>query len=180
MRSRWEERELAEAKMDEPVTITERQLRTLTLGARAGLFAILLAVAATGLATWSLLRGPRESAAPPQTASASMTDTGVAQAAPSPAVTPAGTPAAAAAQPVASATQAAQQTAPVTPAVKPTATAAKTTVARVKTPRASKPARGSVETPVSMPATSLTPDPTPAPAGITPVAPSTSKPDSAR
>src|SRR3989442_11478782 len=51
MRNRWEDT----ADIDEPITLTERQLRSLRLGARAGLFALVLALAATGLAGWSTL-----------------------------------------------------------------------------------------------------------------------------
>lgn len=55
MRNRWEDR--ANDGLDEPVSITERQLRSLKRGARAGAFGILLALVAGGLAGWSLLGG---------------------------------------------------------------------------------------------------------------------------
>ena len=54
MRSRWE----GGTDLDEPATITERQLRSLRRGARAGVLAILLALVSAGAAGWSLLMGP--------------------------------------------------------------------------------------------------------------------------
>ncbi|TMQ62595.1 MAG: hypothetical protein E6K77_06885 [Candidatus Eisenbacteria bacterium] len=54
MRNRWE----GAADLDEPATITERQLRSLRRGARAGVLAILLALVATVAAGWSVLMGP--------------------------------------------------------------------------------------------------------------------------
>jgi hypothetical protein len=54
MRSRYED--TADDGLDEPVTITERQLRSLKRGARIGLFAMFLAIIATGLAGWNSLR----------------------------------------------------------------------------------------------------------------------------
>jgi hypothetical protein len=58
MRRRYEEEEDDDDdKLDEPVAITGRQLRSLTRSARAGLFGLILGVAATGLAVWSLFAG---------------------------------------------------------------------------------------------------------------------------
>lgn len=54
MRSRWE----GGTDLDEPANITERQLRSLRRGARAGMLAILLALVSVGAAGWSLLMGP--------------------------------------------------------------------------------------------------------------------------
>jgi hypothetical protein len=54
MRSRWE----GGLDLDEPANITERQLRSLRRGARAGVLAILLALVSVGVAGWSLLMGP--------------------------------------------------------------------------------------------------------------------------
>jgi len=54
MRSRWE----GGTDPDEPVTITERDLRSLRRGARAGRLAMLLALVAAVAAGWSLLMGP--------------------------------------------------------------------------------------------------------------------------
>lgn len=62
MRSRWEERERAEAAIDEPVTITERELRSLKRGATLGLCGLILAVMAAGLAAWTLVEGPQGTA----------------------------------------------------------------------------------------------------------------------
>src|SRR5690349_12195746 len=55
MRSRWEDN--ADEALDEPVTITERQLRALKRSAKLGMFAMPLAVIALGLGVWSLLGG---------------------------------------------------------------------------------------------------------------------------
>ena len=54
MRNRWE----GSADLDEPATITERQLRSLRRGARAGVLAILLALVSAVAAGWTLLMGP--------------------------------------------------------------------------------------------------------------------------
>ncbi len=56
MRDHWDAG--SRAVLDEPATITERQLRSLRRGARAGRFAILLALVSVGAAGWSLLMGP--------------------------------------------------------------------------------------------------------------------------
>ena len=55
MRSRWED--TADETLDEPVTITERQLRALKRSAKLGMFAMPLAIIALGLGVWSLLGG---------------------------------------------------------------------------------------------------------------------------
>jgi hypothetical protein len=62
MRRRWEDDENLDDNLDEPVTITGRQLRSLKRGARVGLFGILLAFVAIGLATWNLLSSTRGAA----------------------------------------------------------------------------------------------------------------------
>ena len=54
MRNRWE----GASDLDEPATITERQLRSLRRGARAGVLAVLLALVAAVAAGWSVLMGP--------------------------------------------------------------------------------------------------------------------------
>jgi hypothetical protein len=54
MRNRWE----GASDLDEPATITERQLRSLRRGARAGVLAALLALVAAVAAGWSVLMGP--------------------------------------------------------------------------------------------------------------------------
>lgn len=55
MRNRWEAG--AETDLDEPATITERQLRSLRGGARAGRLAVLLALVAVLAAGWGLFMG---------------------------------------------------------------------------------------------------------------------------
>ena len=54
MRNKWED---TANELDEPVTITGRQVRSLKRGARAGLFAMFLALVATGLAGWNTFQG---------------------------------------------------------------------------------------------------------------------------
>ncbi|TMQ63770.1 MAG: hypothetical protein E6K79_08980 [Candidatus Eisenbacteria bacterium] len=54
MRDNWEGR----VDLDEAASITERDLRSLRRGARAGRLAMLLALAAAVAAGWSLLMGP--------------------------------------------------------------------------------------------------------------------------
>ena len=92
-KKRWAEREKhtkhdKEDQPDEPVTITERQLRHLKIGATAGLVAVVLAFAATGLAAWSLMKVPDEVGP----TSASTEGQPVAQAGMAPAVNPEGAP----------------------------------------------------------------------------------------
>ena len=64
MRRRWEDEENLDDNdnLDEPITITGRQLRSLKRGARVGLFGVLLAFVAIGLATWNLLSSTRGAA----------------------------------------------------------------------------------------------------------------------
>lgn len=57
MRNRWETS--GDGGLDDPVTITERQLRSLKRGARAGLFAFILALAAAGVTGWTSVEGGR-------------------------------------------------------------------------------------------------------------------------
>jgi len=54
MRESWE----GGAYLDEPANITERDLRSLRRGARAGKLAVLLALVSACAAGWSLLMGP--------------------------------------------------------------------------------------------------------------------------
>ena len=177
MRSRWEERWAEREKHtkhdkedqpDEPVTITERQLRHLKIGATAGLVAVVLAFAATGLAAWSLMKVPDEVGP----TSASTEGQPVAQAGMAPAVNPEGAPPASPAPQPSVGAAAAPRGAPaaaVPPAAKPAPAAVKpagttkTTARRAPSRSSSAVSRG---TPVTMPATSLTPA-TPAPSGIT-------------
>ncbi len=58
MRRSWEEP--ADGGLDEPVTLTARQLRSLKRGARFGLFALILALAAAGLTGWNEYRAAKE------------------------------------------------------------------------------------------------------------------------
>jgi len=76
MRSRWEDN--ADEALDEPVTITERQLRALKRSAKLGMIAMPLAVIALGLGVWSLLGGAL-------TGTKSEVQTAAAQPAPAPA-----------------------------------------------------------------------------------------------
>ena len=55
MRNRWEDSR--DGGLDDPVTLTERQLRSLKRGAKAGAFAFILALAAAGLAGWTSVEG---------------------------------------------------------------------------------------------------------------------------
>ena len=56
MRTRWEES--AEADLDAPATISERELRSLRRRASLGLPAVLLALVAIGGLAWTLIAGP--------------------------------------------------------------------------------------------------------------------------
>ena len=56
MRDSWEAG--GKEQLDAPATITERQLRSLRRGARAGVFAVLLALVSIVAAIWSLVVGP--------------------------------------------------------------------------------------------------------------------------
>ncbi len=147
MRSRWEEG--ANAGLDEPVTLTERQLRSLKRGARAGRLALLLALAAAGLVGWSLFGGPIEflgAELNPVKAQSEPAESGTAQTA----TTPSGGPVGMAPGSTPSAATAAQST-------KPAAAA----------PQTRKPATAEVQTPTTEPAIAPTP---------TPVAPVTETP----
>ena len=152
MRSRWEAG-AEETQLDEPVTITQRQLRSLTRGARAGLFGVLLAVVAIGLAAWSMFAGPSRSAAHEPAPAASPDEATQ--------TTPAANTAASA--PVTPATQ--------TPAVTPTPTAAPTnraTLAEATLPKATTRKRTAtkamkaeeIRTPITVPVPVITPDTT--------------------
>ena len=152
MRRRWEEE--AGDDLDQPVTITEGQLRALKRGALAGVFAIILALVAVGLAGWSLLSGPNE--IKPQPA---MAENGTPQpVAPSAAVAPT------AAAPTTGTTVVggAQTTKPVETVVKPAPVAAKTTTVaaapKSKTTR-TKAAAPSNEKPMVIPSLDTPVDP---------------------
>ncbi len=70
MRNRWEQG--ADDGIDEPVTLTEGQLRSLKRGAKAGVFATLLALVAVSLAGWNTLGGLRGRVANPEAATATL------------------------------------------------------------------------------------------------------------
>jgi hypothetical protein len=57
MRNKWEDaaRDNLKDELDAPAAISERQLRRLRRGARAGVLALLLALAATIASAWSLV-----------------------------------------------------------------------------------------------------------------------------
>jgi len=66
MRQRsWEDKS---DDLDEPVTITEKELRSLKLGARAGLFALILSLIAAGAAGWTVYQGMKPAPVQPETA----------------------------------------------------------------------------------------------------------------
>jgi hypothetical protein len=153
MRSRWEAG--ADTQLDEPVTITQRQLRSLTRGARAGLFGILLAVVAIGLAAWSMFAGPR-SVAHEATPAVSAQQAEAAPATPAePAVTPAP-------EPTLAQTAATTPTATTAPA-KSTTRLAEATPAKASSRRraATKAVKAEdIRTPISVPVPVITPDTT--------------------
>jgi len=170
MRSRWEEKygkEEKEDRTDEPVTITEGQLRSLKRGATIGMVSAVLAIVAMGIAGYSLvsarnigseMTAVKQSAATDQAAQA-------AQATPAPTTAPAvqptgaatptaaATPAAAAAQPAAvAASKPVQET--QTPHLARTVKA----TSRKATARAQRAANSGMK-PETMPATGLAPSP---------------------
>jgi len=153
MRSRWEERDKAEEALDEPVTITQRQLHSLTRNARAGLLGILLGVIAIGLSAWSLFAGlgrPGATEPEPATSPASAEMTQGVQ--PGPAASAVQTPVA---QPVTT-----PPAATATPA-KPTARLAEATPAKAPSRKrtATKAVKAEdVRTPISIPMPEITPD----------------------
>ena len=64
-RSRWAEDDEKEEVRDEPITLTEKQYRSLKRGALFGMLGLVLGVVAVGLAAWSLARTPGHEANPP-------------------------------------------------------------------------------------------------------------------
>ena len=109
--------------LDEPVTLTARQLRSLKWGARAGLFAMVLALGAAGFVGWSAFREGKESGTNPSVASASEQASPVQSGAAEAATTPPAVPQNNAAPATASNTAAAP-TAGAAPASVPTSTRA--------------------------------------------------------
>src|SRR3954468_9892204 len=67
-RRSWEEKGGDEDDLDHPVTLTEKQLRSLERNARFGLFGLILAVIALGVAGWTMFRAPKTAATEPRTA----------------------------------------------------------------------------------------------------------------
>lgn len=117
---RWEERERAEAAMDEPVTITERQYRSLKRGATLGLCALILAVLGTGLAVWNFVAGPKNSQANPAVAQTAPAESSTTQTAtPAPAPTPDSVRSATAPPPAATPAPAVKTATPAATAMKP-------------------------------------------------------------
>lgn len=121
MRRSWDEP--ADEGLDEPVTLTTRQLRSLKLGARAGVFALVLAIAAAGLAGWNTIQGSKQKSEQARTAENGLAQAAVASpsGAPSTLVADASTPAVGApvAQPAVAVAQA-QATKPAPKATAPT------------------------------------------------------------
>jgi len=64
MRSRYEDVKDVD-ELDEPVTLTGKELRSLKLGARAGLFALILSFLAAGAAGWTMYQGTKKAPAEP-------------------------------------------------------------------------------------------------------------------
>jgi len=86
-RRSWEEKDGGEDDLDHPVTLTEKQLRSLERNARFGLFGLILALVALGLAGWTMFRAPKKVATEPQTVAATPPPAAVDTAATSPAAT---------------------------------------------------------------------------------------------
>jgi len=93
MRNRWEDKG---GEVDEPVTITEKELRALKRGASVGVFALILSLVAVGAAGWTIYQGtmttpvqPEAAAIPAATQAPAAADTATAQPA---STAPEGTP----------------------------------------------------------------------------------------
>src|SRR6267142_5790908 len=83
MRNRWEDKG---GEVDEPVTITEKELRALKRGASVGVFALILSLVAVGAAGWTIYQGtmttpvqPEAAAIPAATQAPVAADTATAQ-----------------------------------------------------------------------------------------------------
>ena len=94
-RRSWDDEDNAGEDLDQPVTITGRQLRSLKMGSTLGLIGFILALIATGAAAWTMLRptpkSPEPAVAATPTPAPAATDTTAAAAAATPAPTPAAT-----------------------------------------------------------------------------------------
>jgi len=69
-RRSWEEKGGDDDDLDHPVTVTEKQLRSLERGAKLGLFGLILALIAIGVAGWTMFRTLTKPPAAPQTIAA--------------------------------------------------------------------------------------------------------------
>jgi len=172
MRSRWEEKYTEPT--DEPVTLTESQLRALKRGATIGMIAAILAIIAVGIAGYSLVSA-RSINADAAIASKSSADQPAPEAAAPAAAAPTTAPAV---QPAAPAAQPAAQPAAAPVEAKPALETQTPKVARVSahkvTTRTHRISRSIEEKPVTIPA--ATPEPTPAAANakapaLSPIAP---------
>ena len=65
MRSRFEEYKEEDDHMDEPVTITGRQLRALKRASTTGMIATILAIIAVGLGAWNLVQAGKSGPSDP-------------------------------------------------------------------------------------------------------------------
>ena len=172
MRSRWEEKYTEPT--DEPVTLTESQLRALKRGATIGMIAAILAIIAVGIAGYSLVsaRSINSDAAIASKSSADQpAPEAAAPAAAAPTTAPAVQPAAPAAQPAA---QPAAAPVEAKPALETQTPKAARVSAHKVTARTHRISRSIEEKPVTIPA--ATPEPTPAAANakapaLSPIAP---------
>jgi hypothetical protein len=172
MRSRFEEYK-EDDHLDEPVTITGRQLRTLKRAATTGMIATILAIIAVGLGAWNLVQAGKSGTAE------TMSSEPAAQAQPAPAPVATDSMSTPAPQPIQTGAAPATQpsSAPPAAAAKPTveqhATAAKATSTRHA--RSSRSSTPSGEEPLTVPAFSPSAAPvSPAAPAPTPVAPTKS------
>jgi hypothetical protein len=90
MRRSWEGP--ADNGLDEPVTLTARQLRSLKWGARAGQFAMVLALAAAAFVGWSSFRAEKQGSTPNATVASIAGEARPAENVSADAATPAGGP----------------------------------------------------------------------------------------
>ncbi|HEU4764678.1 MAG TPA: hypothetical protein VFT93_03410 [Candidatus Eisenbacteria bacterium] len=177
MRSRWEEKYTEPT--DEPVTLTESQLRALKRGATIGMVAAILAIVALGIAGYSLVSARSinsdAAVASKSESTAQPAPEAAAPAAAAPTTAPAVQPAAAGAAP---ATQPAAQPAAAPVEAKPALETQTPKAARVSahkaTTRTHRISRSIEEKPVTIPAAA--PEPTPATAtakapALSPIAP---------
>jgi len=64
MRSRYDDVKDVD-ELDEPVTLTSKELSSLKFGARAGMFALILSLLAAGAAGWTMYQGTKKAPAEP-------------------------------------------------------------------------------------------------------------------